>query len=487
MGWFSSFLGGLTLLILYAACRNMYDMMNPLAGVNISPNSPLISNSWRRKQEFSMFAFFSESNQLPKRVSLAELKNKIGIVLLHQHGFVFNNESNSDASFDFEITSTSSTSPSASTASTPSSSSLFSSSLILTLASRIGNLISPSQPTAPAKPFKMNKRMWKKLQSNNTSIYLHVLFIKKGAVTETPGDDVSDGSLITPDMLRQGHVLAGVVNMIKYDKIPKSFSHRYLLSDFGWANISENDAAKAKMSPSTIISYWKPEVCARLVVDFTAYPYDYLPHVLAKNIVSSTSSSSSSRKLSYLPPIHVDEIGLTTDKYIPLNDSINSLSLKFSYSAMSLQRWLFSAHMEDSLKTQKEGFGFADKDLDDVRRLITDTSVYLLVVTFVASFLHFIFEILAFQSDISFWRSNKSLAGLSCRQVVTDLISQTIIFLFLLDSDTSPLVTIPAFLGLLVQGWKVNKATGVRVKWSSGGGDSYSYGCRVFQMVAREP
>ncbi len=88
-------------------------------------------------------------------------------------------------------------------------------------------------------------------------------------------------------------------------------------------------------------------------------------------------------------------------------------------------------------------------------RLISETSVYMLGITLLASLLHLLFECLAFQSDISFWQQNKSLAGLSARTVVTDLISQVIVFLFLVDSDTSLLVTIPAGFGLLIQTWKV--------------------------------
>lgn len=80
----------------------------------------------------------------------------------------------------------------------------------------------------------------------------------------------------------------------------------------------------------------------------------------------------------------------------------------------------------------------------------------MLAVTLLASLLHLLFECLAFQSDISFWKENKSLAGLSARTVLTDLISQVIVFLFLVDSDTSMLVTIPAFFGLLIQAWKVS-------------------------------
>jgi hypothetical protein len=113
------------------------------------------------------------------------------------------------------------------------------------------------------------------------------------------------------------------------------------------------------------------------------------------------------------------------------------------------------SHLEHSL-SQQSGLGFTDKDMDDVRRLIAETSVYLLGITMLASMLHLLFEFLAFQSDISFWKENKSLAGLSARTVVTDLISQIIVFLFLVDSNSSLLVIVPAFFGILIQIWKVH-------------------------------
>ena len=34
-------------------------------------------------------------------------------------------------------------------------------------------------------------------------------------------------------------------------------------------------AVRVKMDPSTIISYWKPEVAIRLVADWTKYPVKY--------------------------------------------------------------------------------------------------------------------------------------------------------------------------------------------------------------------
>ena len=156
----------------------------------------------------------------------------------------------------------------------------------------------------------------------------------------------------------------------------------------------------------------------------------------------------------YKPAFHADEIGLTSDKYLPLNESVHVLPLKVTYEPMSVQRWLLMNTMEQSLASNKE-MGFSDKDLDDIRRLISDTSLYLLGVTFLASVLHMLFEALAFQSDISFWQENKSLTGLSVRTLITDLISQFIIFLFLLDSETSALVIIPSGCGIVIQIWKV--------------------------------
>ncbi len=47
--------------------------------------------------------------------------------------------------------------------------------------------------------------------------------------------------------------------------------------------------------------------------------------------------SKSDGKLHYTPPLHADEIGLTSDKYITLNESVTMLPLKITISSMSQQ------------------------------------------------------------------------------------------------------------------------------------------------------
>ncbi len=46
---------------------------------------------------------------------------------------------------------------------------------------------------------------------------------------------------------------------------------------------------------------------------------------------------TSSDKAYYKPPLHADEIGLTSDKYVSLNNTIDFLPLKVSYASMSMQ------------------------------------------------------------------------------------------------------------------------------------------------------
>lgn len=81
--------------------------------------------------------------------------------------------------------------------------------------------------------------------------------------------------------------------------------------------------------------------------------------------------------------------------------------------------------------------------------------MFLIAITFTASVLHLLFEALAFHSDIEFWKSTKSLTGISVKSVIFDLISQIIVFLFLLDQESSFLILIPMVFGIAIQIWKV--------------------------------
>ena len=60
----------------------------------------------------------------------------------------------------------------------------------------------------------------------------------------------------------------------------------------------------------------------------------YHPYICSFNHSFHCTTHS---QLLYKPPIHADEIGLTTDKYIALNETVSWLPLQISYAPLSLQ------------------------------------------------------------------------------------------------------------------------------------------------------
>jgi hypothetical protein len=126
---------------------------------------------------------------------------------------------------------------------------------------------------------------------------------------------------------------------------------------------------RQSLARNTTVSYWKPEVSVKLVSDFTNYPVSHgkilteqfrptftnisstslVPPGIARNLVThdhpktsadnkkKSSLKDSGVKKLYKPSLFVDEIGLTTDKYIYLNNTVNQLPLKISIGPMSSQ------------------------------------------------------------------------------------------------------------------------------------------------------
>uniref|UniRef100_A0A7S1UEK9 Cleft lip and palate transmembrane protein 1-like protein n=1 Tax=Phaeomonas parva TaxID=124430 RepID=A0A7S1UEK9_9STRA len=209
---------------------------------------------------------------------------------------------------------------------------------------------------------------------------------------------------------------------------------------------------------------WVPEVGVKLLSEFRSYDADDLSLV---RLVLPVLRGDGNQHV-YQPLMHADEVGLTSDKYAALNKTTASLPLKLTVGHMSLSRFLLMDFLVDSLDGQLKEMGFSEDDVDDVRRLVADTSVLMLSVTMVASVLHLLFEFLAFRSDVNFWKNNKTLKGLSARAVAVEMLFQFIILMFLQDEGASLLVLGPAAVGVAIQAWKVKRATGLTLDTSGG-------------------
>jgi hypothetical protein len=161
--------------------------------------------------------------------------------------------------------------------------------------------------------------------------------------------------------------------------------------------------------------YWKPEVAIKYVNDEEEYPIDLVERS-GLPLVQMRKSTKHPTGVTYTPAIHVDEIGLTSEKYIPVNGTTTSLPLRISFDRSDMEhhtrattataggispaRWRLLSHLSQAIESQQQ-LGFDKSDIDDVRRLIADTNVMLLSITMLASALHLLFEyVLRIQSFI---------------------------------------------------------------------------------------
>lgn len=348
-----------------------------------------------------------------------------------------------------------------------------------------------------------NSKIWKSL-SNNSTVFVHVILVRNDGSIEWPPQE--DDQI--QDTVRQASsthsLLFGQVNMIKHES-PHHISQpgRVLIYDFVYLfqkhilgrqevqppwdmrarkplEFERFAVAKEMKQTKAGYPYWKPEVAVKFVNDQESYPV-YLAERSGMPLVRLARSRQHPTGYAFTPALHVDEIGLTSEKYIPVNETVTTLPLVITFDRSDLQedtsvkrgatataggmspaRWRLLTHLSEAIEAQKE-LGFEQSDIDDLRRLIADTNVTLLAVTMLASALHLLFEFLTFKSEVSFWQNNQDLTGLSVRALFLDMMSQSVILLYLVEKDSSLLMTIPSAVGCLIALWKCQRASGLRL------------------------
>ncbi|CAF4789300.1 unnamed protein product [Pieris macdunnoughi] len=150
-----------------------------------------------------------------------------------------------------------------------------------------------------------------------------------------------------------------------------------------------------------------------------------------------------------------------------LNSSSSEVNVTVDVAPTSYGVLRLALHVKLALE-QLQMLGFSEKDVDDVKGIFADTNLYLLSATVLIASCHLLFDFLAFKNDVSFWRSKRSLAGLSARTVLWRAFSQFVIFFYLIDEQTSLLVLVPAGVSAVIELWKASKVLHVRVSVSGG-------------------
>ncbi|OWK02097.1 CLPTM1L [Cervus elaphus hippelaphus] len=221
---------------------------------------------------------------------------------------------------------------------------------------------------------------------------------------------------------------------------------------------------EAKKKPTSAldepVSHWRPRLTLNVMVDNFVFDGASLPadvHRYMKMIQLG-------KTVHYLPILFIDQLSNRVKDLMVINRSSTELPLTVSYDKISLGRLRFWMHMQDAVYSLQQ-FGFSEKDADEVKGIFVDTNLYFLALTFFVAAFHLLFDFLAFKNDISFWKKKKSMIGMSTKAVLWRCFSTVVIFLFLLDEQTSLLVLVPAGIGAAIELWKVKKALKMTVVW----------------------
>lgn len=151
-----------------------------------------------------------------------------------------------------------------------------------------------------------------------------------------------------------------------------------------------------KQAGAPWVSYWKPFLSLRLIPDWTVFPYGGIPAEMVADYRIDPRSDA------YDPPIYFDYFWLLKDQLVAINSSVSELSLNLTHSPLSLMKWRLETQMETSWKMQAS-WGMQEEDGRDsemFKRMVMDTNIYLLVITFAVSILHMVFDFLAFKNDV---------------------------------------------------------------------------------------
>jgi hypothetical protein len=208
----------------------------------------------------------------------------------------------------------------------------------------------------------------------------------------------------------------------------------------------------------SVMPHWLGGLSLAFVMQTEEMPKDEVPAAIQPFLRMDETGTG------YSPSLTANPVRPLRERFVPLNGSVvglrDALPLKLRLAAVSAGTWRLMSVMDASL-TQQRAMGATERDTDDVIRLLAETPLWLLGLTFIVSFIHLLFDALAFKSDFDFWSSAKSLRGISVKTLFLQAVGQVVISLYLWREGSSLLVMVPQVLGTALLFWKMGRASGL--------------------------
>lgn len=299
---------------------------------------------------------------------------------------------------------------------------------------------------------------------NNGTLWAHILIGKTGAELDPASPNYDPATAY--------RMLRPLTQYLGKKKVVKT---RNLLDS---KDTKEEAEEELETVPSTVASYYHSNFTLSFINNAGPANYPSLhPAVKQYYMLEATGARDETGKNGWFYPLLYHNTFWQMKKdMVELNSTIPFETLPMNVHISTLANWQFSvmASMDEGMKEtarkaaqgQTSPGGGDGSEMEMFKEILLDSNMYLLGTTAIVSVLHMIFELLAFKSDVGHWRKKKDNVGVSVRTILTNVVMQLIIFLYLMDNNenTSWMILFGQGMGIAVEFWKITKTVNVRVR-----------------------
>jgi hypothetical protein len=301
---------------------------------------------------------------------------------------------------------------------------------------------------------------------NNGTLWAHILIGQTGAELDPASPNYDPATAY--------RMLRPLTQYLGKKKVRKT---RNLL-DSKATEEEEAEEEKLAAEPTTVASYYHSNLTLSFISNAGPANYPSLhPAVKQFYMLEATGARDETGKNGwYYPLVYHNTFWQMKKDMVELNNTVPYETLPMNIHISTLANWQFSimASMDEGMKEtarkaaqgQTSPGGGDGSEMEMFKEVLLDSNMYLLGTTAIVSVLHMIFELLAFKSDVGHWRKKKDNVGISVRTILTNVVMQAIIFLYLLDNNenTSWMILFGQGMGIAIEFWKITKTVNVRVR-----------------------
>ena len=155
-------------------------------------------------------------------------------------------------------------------------------------------------------------------------------------------------------------------------------------------------------------------------------------------------------------PLNINPYITPRDEYVSLM-TCPLIDFEIAYKPIGISYWMLSEILIRSFDNLEGTMKVNEYDIDSFKMLITGSSTLKLILVYVVSILHFIFEYLSIKSDLSFWKNRTNFNGISESSISMNVGMGIISALYVIEQDESRIALYFILIKVGMNLWKIYK------------------------------